>query len=252
MVINSIQPELYDKELCLLPSVLSKFIQSSQPKEYEKLSLQYGELTENKLLKRVSDEINTRGVIDVLRKGVKDRGCHFDLVFFEPKSGLNPEHKDLYKQNQFSIVRQLKYSIHNENSIDVGLFINGIPIIMMELKNSLTGQTHLDGEKQWRRDRDPKEPLFRFKKLLVYFSVGNEKVSMSTRLMGEKTRFLPYNKGMENPVNPNGFQTHYLWEEVLTPTSVLDLIENFVHIREETEKEYDPKGSKGCREKNQR
>ena len=113
-------------------------------------------------------------MIDVLRKGVKDRGCHFDLVFFEPKSGLNPEHKDLYKQNQFSIVRQLKYSIHNENSIDVGLCINGIPIIMLELKNSLTGQTHLDGEKQWRRDRDPKEPLFRFKKLLVYFSVGNE------------------------------------------------------------------------------
>lgn len=248
---QSIQPELYDKELCLLPSVLSKFIQSSQPKEYEKLSLQYGELTEDKLLRRVSDEINTRGVIDVLRKGVKDRGCHFDLVFFEPKSGLNPEHKDLYKQNQFSIVRQLKYSIHNENSIDVGLCINGIPIIMLELKNSLTGQTHLDGEKQWRRDRDPKEPLFRFKKLLVYFSVGNEKVSMSTRLVGEKTRFLPYNKGMENPVNPNGFQTHYLWEEVLTPSSVLDLIENFVHIREETEKEYDPKVQKVVEKKSE-
>ena len=122
---------------------------------------------------------------------------------------------------------------------------------MMELKNSLTGQTHLDGEKQWRRDRDPKEPLFRFKKLLVYFSVGNEKVSMSTRLMGEKTRFLPYNKGMENPVNPNGFQTHYLWEEVLTPTSVLDLIENFVHIREETEKEYDPKIQKVVEKKSE-
>ena len=85
----------------------------------------------------------------------------------------------------------------------------------------------------------------------MYFSVGNEKVSMSTRLMGEKTRFLPYNKGMENPVNPNGFQTHYLWEEVLTPTSVLDLIENFVHIREETEKEYDPKIQKVVEKKSE-
>jgi len=237
---KSVSPLLYDKDLCLIPTVLSEFIQTSQPKTFEKLSLQYGDQTESKLIKRISSEIEKRGVIDVLRRGVKDRGSNFDLVYFEPKSGLNVEHQDLYKQNKFSVVRQLKYSNQNENSIDMGLFINGIPIVMMELKNSLTGQTVEHGIKQWMNDRDPKEPLFRFKRLLVYFSVGNEKVSMTTRLNKDKTRFLPYNIGMENPINENGFKTHYLWEEVLTPTSVLDLLENFVHVREDVNKEYDP------------
>ena len=241
---SSSDPSTYDKTLCIIPSHLIGFIQTTQPKTLQKLELQYGSETETKLIKRVSSEIENRGVIDVLRKGVKDRGCDFHLVYFQPKSGLNPEHQDLYKQNQFSIVRQLKYSKTNEYSIDIGIFINGIPIVMMELKNTLTGQNFLDGEKQWKYDRDPKEPLFRFKRNLVYFSVGNEKVSMTTRVMGEKTRFLPYNKDIENPVNPKGHKTHYLWEEILQPDSVLDLIENFVHIREEKEKEYDPEKGK--------
>jgi type I restriction enzyme R subunit len=123
----------------------------------------------------------------------------------------------------------------------MGLFVNGIPVSILELKNSLTGQTHIDGEKQFRKDRDPKEPLFRFKRCLVYFSVGNEKVSMTTRLSGQKTRFLPYNKDIENPVNMEDHKTSYLWEDILQPDSVLDLIENYVHIREEVSKEYDPK-----------
>ena len=236
---RSHSPLLYDKKLCLIPNVILDFIQQSQTKTYEKLTLQYGTQTESKLLNRISNEIERRGVIDVLRKGVKDRGCDFDLVYFEPKSGLNIEHQDLYKLNQFSVVRQLKYSTQNENSIDMGLFINGIPIVMMELKNSLTGQTVEHGVQQWKRDRDPKEPLFRFKRMLVYFSVGNEKVSMTTRLSGMKTKFLPYNKGIENPINKHGFMTHYLWEEILSPSSVLDLIENYVHVREEVTKEYD-------------
>ncbi|MCH8010727.1 MAG: type I restriction endonuclease subunit R [Candidatus Marinimicrobia bacterium] len=241
---TSSDPSIYDKTLCLIPTQLIGFIQKTQPKTFEKLEHQYGSETENKLIKRVSSQIENRGVIDVLRKGVKDRGCDFKLVYFQPKSGLNPEHKDLYKQNRFTVIRQLKYSLRNENSIDMGIFINGIPIVMMELKNTLTGQNQFDGERQWKNDRDPKEPLFRFKRNLVYFSVGNEKVSMTTRLMGGKTRFLPYNKDIENPVNPNGHKTHYLWEDILQPNSMLDLIENFVHIREEKEKVYDSKVGK--------
>lgn len=241
---SSAAPSTYDKDLCLIPTHLIKFIQETQPKTLQKLELQYGSETETKLIKRVSSEIENRGVIDVLRKGVTDRGCYFNLVYFQPKSGLNPEHQDLYKQNQFSVMRQLKYSLKNENCIDMGIFINGIPIVMMELKNSLTGQNHLNAEKQWKHDRDPKEPLFRFKRNLVYFSVGNEKVSMTTRLTGDTTRFLPYNKDIENPVNPKGHKTHYLWEEILEPNSMLDLIENFVHIREEKEKVYDLKAGK--------
>ena len=241
---TSSNPSIYDKTLCLLPTKLFGFIEQTQPKTLEKLELQYGTETETKLIKRVSSEIENRGVIDVLRNGVKDRGCDFHLVYFQPKSGLNPEHKDLYKQNRFTVIRQLKYSLKNENSIDMGIFINGIPIVMIELKNTLTGQNQIDGEKQWKYDRDPKEPLFRFKRNLVYFSVGNEKVSMTTRLMGGKTRFFPYNKDIENPVNPKGHKSHYLWEDILQPNSMLDLIENFVHIREETEKVYDSKVGK--------
>ena len=248
---QTVSPTEYDKTLCLIPSKLIEFIQETQSKTFKKLELQYGSETESKLTKRISSEIESRGVIDVLRKGVKDRGCTFQLVYFQPKSGLNPDHQELYKKNRLITVRQLKYSRHNENSIDMGIFINGIPIMMLELKNSLTVQNHNDGIKQWKFDRDPKEPLFRFKRNLVYFSTGNEKVFMSTRLSGEKTRFLPFNKGIENPVSPKGHKTHYLWDEVLQPNSVLDIVENFVHIREEVNKVYDSKKQKVVDEKSE-
>ena len=241
----------YDKDLCSIPEDLIGFIKDTQPKQYEKLENQYGPQTEEKLLKRISDEIEKRGLIDVLRRGIKDRGSSFQLVYFEPKSGLNPEHRELYEKNRFTIVRQLKFSKRNENSVDMGLFVNGIPVSVLELKNSLTGQTHVDAEKQYREDRDPKEPLFRFKRCLVFFAVGNEKVSMTTRLSGQKTRFLPYNKDIENPVNPDDHKTSYLWEEILQPDSLLDLIENFVHVREEVEKFYDPETKRIVDEKSE-
>ena len=238
---RSVEPTQYDKQLCLIPDEVIVFVKETQPKEYEKLEIQYGADTESKLNKRICTEIESRGVIDVLRNGVKDRGCHFTLCYFQPKSGLNLEHAELCKSNRFVTVRQLKYSKHNECSIDMGIFLNGIPIVMLELKNSLTGQNHTNAIKQWMYDRESKEPLFKFKRNLVYFAVGNEKCYMTTRLSGSKTRFLPFNKGIENPINPDGHKTHYLWDEVLQPNSVLDLVESFVHIRTETEKEFDAK-----------
>ena len=241
---QKVSPTDYDKTLCLIPDELIAFIKETQPKEFEKLEGQYGSETESKICKRVSSEIDSRGVIDVLKNGVKDRGSRFALTYFQPKSGLNPEHAELYKQNRFVTVRQLKYSTRNENSIDMGIFINGIPIMMLELKNSLTGQDHTNAIKQWKFDRDSKEPLFRFKRNLVYFAVGNEKVYMTTRLGGSKTRFLPFNKDIDNPVNPDGHKTHYLWDEILQPNSVLDLIENFVHLRTEYDKVFDSKKGK--------
>ena len=241
----------YNKDLCSIPKDLIGFIKDTQPKQYEKLENQHGPQTEEKLLKRISDEIEKRGLIDLLRRGVKDRGSNFLLVYFEPKSGLNPEHRELYKQNRFTVVRQLKFSQQGEQSVDMGLFVNGIPVSILELKNSLTGQTHVDAEKQFREDRDPKEPLFRFKRCLVFFAVGNEKVSMTTRLSGQKTRFLPYNKDIENPVNPDDHKTSYLWEDILQPDSLLDLIENFVHVREEVEKVYDPETKRIVDEKSE-
>ena len=121
------------------------------------------------------------------------------------------------------------------------LFLNGVPISTLELKNQLTGQSIRDAEKQYKFDRDPREPLFKFKRCLVHFCVDNDKVSMTTRLSGSKTRFLPYNKDIENPLVEDDYRSNYLWNEILTPDSLLDIIENFVLISEEEEREWNPK-----------
>ena len=121
-----------------------------------------GQETPTKLLDRVSKQIERRGVLDVLRKGIRDRGCHFNLTYFRPSSGMNPDQGRLYAQNRFSLIRQLKYSQRNEKSVDMALFLNGLPLVTMELKNSLTGGAVTDAEKQYRTDRDPREPLFQF------------------------------------------------------------------------------------------
>ena len=238
---RSLQPASYNKSLCLIPNETLQFIQNTQPDVYRRLERQYGADTPVKLLDRVSKQIASRGVLDVLRKGVKDRGCDFKLTYFRPSSGMNPDHQRLYAQNRFSLIRQLHYSQRNEKSLDMTLFLNGLPLVTMELKNSLTGQTVADAEKQYRTDRDPREPLFRFKRCLVHFAVGNEKVSMTTHLQDGKTRFFPFNKDIENPVNPNGHKTAYLWEDILRPDHLMALINNFIHEQETTEKVYDDK-----------
>ena len=231
----------YDKPLCLIPNETLQFIQNTQPETYQKLERQYGEDTPAKLLDRISKQIASRGVLDVLRKGVKDRGCDFTLTYFLPSSGMNRDHQRLYAQNRFSLIRQLHYSERNEKSLDMALFLNGLPLVTIELKNSLTDQTVTDAEKQYRTSRDPREPLFKFKRCLVHFAVGNEKVSMTTHLQGSKTRFFPFNKGIENPVNSNGHKTAYLWEDILHPDNLMALINNFIYEQETTEKVYDDK-----------
>ena len=133
-------PEDYDKDLCLITDEVIHFIQSTQPDEYENLIKQYGKDTPNKICYRLSEEVKKWGTLHVLRKGFKDRGQKLRFAYYKPSSGMNPEHKILYGKNRFSIVRQLKYSKRNENSLDITIFLNGIPIITAEIKNSLTGQ----------------------------------------------------------------------------------------------------------------
>jgi type I restriction enzyme R subunit len=229
----------YDKDHCLIEEDLIKFIQSTQSEEYQRLYEQFDENTPQHLLKTIDRTIQQRGIIETLRKGINTRGCSFDLAYFKPKSSLNQEHQKLYDYNRFVIVRQLHYSKRNRNSIDMVLFLNGIPIVTMELKNQLTGQNIKDSEKQYRKDRDPKEPLLKFQRCLVHFCVDNDRVSMSTQLRGEKTKFLPYNKGIRNPPVEDDFRSQYLWNDILTPDSLLDIIENFVLISEESDKEWD-------------
>ena len=147
---RSLQSSHYNKSLCLISDETLQFIQDTQPETYQKLERQYGDDTPVKLLDRVSKQIASRGVLDVLWKGVKDCGCDFKLTYFQPSSGMNPDHKKLYAQNQFTLIRQLHYSQKNERSLDMVLFLNGLPLVTMELKNSLTGQVFTDAEKQYR------------------------------------------------------------------------------------------------------
>lgn len=232
--------EEYDKELCLIPDDVIAFIRNTQPKELENLEKQYGAETPDKICLNLFHHIQKWGTLHALRKGFKDRGQKLRFAFFKPSSGMNPEHQKLYQNNRFTVVRQLKYSKKNENSIDIGLFLNGIPIITAELKNSLTGQLVQDAIKQYRKDRNPKgEPLLAFKRCLVHFAVGNEEVFMTTRLQGDRTRFLPFNKDTVNPVNPNGHKTHYLWDDIWQPDTILELINNYLLVQKNTEKYYD-------------
>lgn len=228
----------YDKNLCLIKEDVIGFIKDTQPQEYDKLHSQFDSSTDSNLCKTINDTIVKRGIVETLRKGISTRGCSFDLVYFEPRSGMNQDHIDLHKKNRFIVVRQLYYSNRNKNSIDMVLFLNGIPIITMELKNQLTGQNLKNSEYQYKHDRDPKESLLKFQRCVVHFCVDNDVVSMTTNLKENKTKFFPYNKNISNPIVNGDYRTEYLWNDVLTPNSLLDIIQNFLVVVEESTLEW--------------
>ena len=226
------RPDQYDRALCLIPDDVIGFLVATQPQEWEKLKRQHGDQVRERFLKRLVREIETRGTLDVLRKGVVDLGCKFHLAYFRPETGFNDEHRRLYNANLLAVVRQLHYSQKNENSLDLALFLNGLPIFTAEIKNPLKGQTVQDAVAQYRRDRDPKEPLFVFGRCLGHFAVDTDLVYMTTHLQGGRTEFLPFNRGRDrgagNPDNPNGFKTAYLWEQVWERDSLLDILSHFL------------------------
>ncbi len=228
------EPKNYDAESCLDEGMLFEFLFATQPKEWEKLRQQHGEDVKGKFVYRLKQEIEKRGTLDVLRKGISDYGSRFQLVYFAPESSLNPEHAKLHKNNIFSLIRQVKFSQRDAKSLDTVIFLNGLPIITLELKNSFTGQNIQNAIRQYRYDRDPREPLFAFKRCLVHFAVDNDLVYMSTRLAGKSSFFLPFNKGLENgagnPVNPSGFKSSYLWEDVLQKDSLLRILAEFMLV----------------------
>lgn len=232
---------LYDKDHCLIGDDVLEFIKSTQKDEYDKLYTYKESQTDSVILKTIDKFITQRGIITTLRDGINTSGCSFNLVYFKPKSSLNPNLNELYEKNKLTVVRQLHYSRQNRNSLDMVLFLNGIPIVTMELKNQLSGQDITNSEKQYKFDRDPREPLFQFKRCLVHFCVDNNRVSMTTRLNGSITKFIPYNKGIENPEVQQDYRSEYLWNEILIPNSVLDIIENFVVVSTESDKEWNDK-----------
>src|SRR5436309_7473533 len=236
--------EDYDRTLCLLPRDVVDFVLATQPQEWKKLEQHHGAAVREQFLKRLADEIERRGALDVLRNGMKDSGCKFRLAFFRPASGLNEETRRLHAANLFAVVRQLRYSTKNDNSLDLVLFLNGIPIFTAELKNLLNGQHVEDAIRQYKTDRDPREPLLAYGRCLAHFAVDPDLVYVATQLAGPKTRFLPFNKGKfggagNPPVPPTrkGYATAYLWEETWARNSVLDLVRQFIHeVEEEDDK----------------
>src|SRR5436309_14906910 len=236
--------EDYDRMLCLLPRDVVDFVLGTQPRGWKKLSGHHSTTVKEQCLKRLAAEIERRGALDVLRQGIKDSGCKFQLAYFRPASGLNEETRRLHAANLFAVVRQLHYSTKNENSLDLGLFLNGIPIFTAELKNPLTGQDVEDAIRQYKTDRDPREPLLAYGRCLAHFAVDPDLVYVTTHLQGVTTRFLPFNQGKfgaagNPPVPPTkkGYATQYLWEETWARDSVLDLVRQFIHeVEEEDER----------------
>jgi len=230
----------YDRARALFAPDLIGWIKEAQPKEWEALTNSHGAAAETTLLDRVRKQLDDRGTLDVLRKGVELMGLkrRLELAQFKPALGMNVELVKRYKANRLRVVRQVRYSLHNENSIDLVLFLNGLPVATVELKTDFT-QSVEDAIDQYRFDREPKpkgqapEPLLSFPNgALVHFAVSNSEVHMVAKLEGKATRFLPFNKGdgggKGNPPNPDGHRTSYLWEEVWQVDSWLDILGRYI------------------------
>ena len=209
----------------------------------------HGDLKRIQFLDRLRGEIAKRGVIDVLRNGIKAYPASL-IMFYMTPSEKNPKAKEQFAQNIFSVTRQLQYSKDNAKlALDFAIFINGLPIITCELKNRLTKQDVDDAVYQYQTDRDPKDLLFQFKRCIVHFAVDDARIKFCTKLDGKKSWFLPFDKGYDdgagNPPNPNGIMTDYLWKETLTRTELANIIENYSQVVEEKDNNT---GKAGCKQ----
>ncbi len=226
----------YDREYCVDLFQLSTFLQDTQPEIADAVDIKNDSPTRRQFLARLQGEISKRGVIDILRNGIKHGPYDINLFYGAPSPG-NETAKKLYELNRFSVTRQLKYSREEtQRALDIVLFINGLPVFTFELKNSLTKQTVHDAISQYMRDRDPREKLFEFGRCIAHFAVDDQEVRFCTHLQGKESWFLPFNKGYNdgagNPPNPDGIKTEYLWREILTRESLTDIIENYAQIIE--------------------
>ena len=234
----SVAPDGFDRDRAIFPDTVLAFIRETQPKEWARLEALHGDKTGEQVITDLCKWMDTDGSLATLRHGFKCYGRTLYPAFFKAAHELNPELEARYAANRLGITRQLRYSPRSEKSLDVTLSLNGIPIATGELKNPLTGQTVDDAMRQYRLDRDPREPIFDFKRRsLVHFAVDTECVRMTTRLAGDATQFLPFDKGYEdgegNPPDPNGrnYRTAYLWEEVLQRDSLLDILARYIHLQ---------------------
>jgi type I restriction enzyme R subunit len=247
MLANGAVPEPaagFDRERAIFPETVLAFIRATQPKEWKALEALHGDKTGAQILSDLIKWMDREGSLATLRHGFKCYGKTLRVAFFKAAHRLNPELEALYALNRVGITRQLHFSKSSEKSLDVVLSINGIPVASVELKNPMTAQTVEHALRQYRADRDPREPIFEFKRrMLVHFAADTDTVFMTTRLAGSATHFLPFNKGHDggagNPPDPKGrsYRTAYLWEEVLQRDSLLDLLARFIHLQIEEKRD---------------
>ena len=226
----------YDREYCVDLVQLCGFVMARQPDLADALQLEIDGPTRRQFLARLQGEITKRGTIDVLRSGVKHGAHHIDLFYGTPSPG-NERAAERFTSNRFSVTRQLRYSRdETQLALDLALFVNGLPVATLELKNSLTKQTVADAIEQYQRDRDPREKLFELGRCIAHFAVDDQEVRFCTHLAGRHSWFLPFNLGWNdgagNPPNPNGLKTDYLWKQVFTPEGLTDILENYAQIVE--------------------
>jgi len=229
-------PKDYDRDHAVDIDKLLAFLETTQPKVFNQLGIAADGPARLKFLARLQGEIAKRGVVDVLRKGIQHGSASVDLFYGAPSPG-NPKAAQRFAANLFSVTRQLRYSKdESQLSIDLAIFINGLPIITFELKNRLTKQTVQDAVEQYMRDRDPRELLFQFGRCLVHFAVDDQEVRFCTNLKGNDSWFLPFNKGYNdgagNPPNPDGIKSDYMWRSILIRRELTDIIENYAQIVE--------------------
>lgn len=224
----------YNKEYAVDETRLFRFLNDTQPREMAKLGVNNSDQKKRQFLNRLSGEIAKRGIIDVLRNGVKAYPADLIMFYFTPTEN-NEKSKQMFEKNIFSVTRQLRYSIDaSKLALDLCLFINGLPAVTIELKNHFTGQSTADAVEQYKEDRDPRDTLFSFKRCMVHFAVDDQTVMFCTKLAGKDSWFLPFNKGYNdgagNPPNPNGIMTDYLRKDILTKWKLSRIIENYAQV----------------------
>lgn len=239
-------PSMFNRDKGLDESTFVEFIKSSQPKQWDRYEKIYGDSSEKQIIDRFIKEVKQTNLLSVLRHGFTDRGIKFKAVFWNPNTSLNETTIEQYKANILHCTRQLHYSLKNENSIDIVLFVNGIPVVSIELKDQFTGQDTANAINQYKFDRAGKDAIFAFKeRVLVHFAVDLTNVYMTTRLAGAHTYFLPFNQGSAgagrvggkgNPNNENGYDTAYLWENVLCKDRLLEILQKYMHLQQEFDK----------------
>ena len=238
---------------------LVNFVQTTQTKAWERFESTCNSDPAAKFAKVFSDAVDANGIVHVLKHGFKHRGIQFKVAYFKPESGLNETAADRYAKNVCRCIRQFHFAETGNQTIDMVLDVNGIPVVGIELKDQFTGQDVEDAMRQWREDRDPRCACLKFNsRMVAFFAVDLEDVYVTTKLEGAKTFFLPFNQGSAgagndggagNPANPNGYATSHLWEIALQKDSLLDIINKFLHLEVKEETELDSRGREVKRKK---